>query len=940
MLLFLGFTYAQEATGSIAGKLLDKENNNEPLPFANVIVKGTSKGASTDFDGLYEINGVPPGTYTLEFSFTGYQTVEVPNVVVEADKVAVVDATMGATAAALEEVIIKVVTSREREEALLLEQKAAVTQKTSIGAEELSKKGVGDVATAVSKVTGISKQEGSGNVFVRGLGDRYNITTLNGLPLPSNNPSRKNIQLDIFNTNIVQAIGIDKTYDVRNYGDFAGANIDIASKDYQGTGFVEFSFSSGINTEAIAVDQFYLNEGPNKSGFYNTNSPEFPLNNYNFDTSWDRTETSVPLNSSFTASAGDSFYVFGGETKLSLFGVASYSNNYTYQEGVARGSVNVNSVAQSDFDYFDFGYNTNATIMGNVGLKYRNNRIGYNVFYLNDTSQRQREFFGIIDVEDDAPNGGGFIQRAIFLRTSLISHQLTGEHEISENIDANWGVAYNFLENSEPDRRQTTLVPRSPNDPEGPRSFFLVSAASDNHRFYADLVDEEISARFSTTYKFAKDKEEQFKGKISLGYNGRFKEIDFEAEQFNFQIFNNRPQPNVDIRDIDGYFNQENLNNGLYRIRTFRGTADTPGVLDPQTYGGSQEINAGFLSFEYKLNPKLTLLAGVRGEQINQSIEWNTVLSAQGENDLETFEILPSLSLKYEINEKQNLKFAASKTYTLPQFKERAPFLYQEVNQDYFGNPALDLSTNYNVDIKWEFFPKSSEIVSLGVFGKRIENPINTIVVQSAANDITWANTGDEALAYGIELETRKSLFESEKEVKDQVLEENLTAGLNAAYMIHNQELDGAKVLNEAQLSFDPTYSETGLTGASDLVANADLSYFKDFSEHRNIQLTLAANYFSNRIFALGTFGRGNIMEKGVPTLDFIAKTQLNERMSLGLSFKNLLNPDIERFQQEADDSYGEINPIRGEANLQQRDVDMISYKRGYDFKLSFTYSF
>ena len=155
-LLFTGAIFAQE-TGSIAGKLLDKESNNQPLPFANVVVKGTSKGSSTDFDGLYEIQAVPVGTYTLEFSFTGYQTVEIPNVVVEADKVAVVDATMGATAAALEEVVIKVVTSREREEALLLEQKNAVEIKQAIGAQELARKGVGDAEAAVTKVSGVSK---------------------------------------------------------------------------------------------------------------------------------------------------------------------------------------------------------------------------------------------------------------------------------------------------------------------------------------------------------------------------------------------------------------------------------------------------------------------------------------------------------------------------------------------------------------------------------------------------------------------------------------------------------------------------------------------------------------------------------------------------------------------------------------------------------------
>ncbi|WP_299259756.1 TonB-dependent receptor [uncultured Aquimarina sp.] len=937
-LFYLGLNFAQE-TGSIAGTLLDKETNNQPLPFANILIVGTTLGTSTDFDGKYEMPNVPVGNYTLEFSFTGYQTLRIPDVAVTADKVVVIDTGLGASTAELDEVVIKVQTSREREEALLLEQKAAVTQKTSIGAEELSKKGVGDVASAVAKVTGISKQEGSGNIFVRGLGDRYNITTLNGLPLPSNNPSRKNIQLDIFNTSIVEAIGIDKTYDVRNYGDFGGANIDIASKDYNGPGFIGIGFSSGGNTEAIAVDQFYLNEGPNNSGFYDTNPPAFPLNNYNFTTSWDRTETSIPINSSFSLKGGDSFYLFGGETKLSLFGVGSYSNNYTYQEGVSRGSVNVNSVAQSDFDYFDFGYNTNTTLMGNIGIKYKKHNIKYNVLYLNNTSQKQREFFGIIDVEDDAPNGGGFIQREVFLRTSLITHQLLGTHEIGEHLDVNWGGSYSYLESTEPDRRQVTLVPRVPNEPEGSRSFLLVSAASDNHRFFADLIEEELAGNLAVTYKFKKNEDENFDGKISLGYSSKFKEVDFEAEQFNFQIFNNIPQPDVDIRNVDAYFTQENLNAGLYRIRTFRGTLDTPGALNPQSYGGNQDINSGFISLEYNFSPKLTLLAGVRGEQINQAIEWNTVINGEGENELDAFEILPSLSIKYALNERQNLKFAASKTYTLPQFKERAPFLYQEVNQDYFGNPNLDLSTNYNVDIKWEFFPKSSEILSAGVFGKYIENPINSIVIQSAANDITWANTGDSATVIGAELELRKTIYKKEKEVKEDILESNFTIGVNAAYMYHSQKLDGEKVLEESELSFDPTYSETGISGASDLVANADIGYYTEFSKEKNLRLTLVANYFSNRIFALGNFGRGNIIEKGVPTLDFITKAQLSERISLGLSFQNLLNPDIERFQEEASTSSGDINPIRSGDGLQQRDVDMLSFKKGYNFKLSFTYS-
>ena len=928
------YSYAQE-TGSIVGQLTDKDFNDEPLAFANVIIKGTSKGTTSDIDGLYALENMAVGTYTVVFSFVGYETVEIDNVTVEANKVTTVNVPMGASAAALEEVVIKTTTRRESEVALLLEQKKSITQKVSIGADELSRKGVGDVATAVTKVTGISKQEGSSNVFVRGLGDRYNVTTLNGLPLPSDNPSNKNIDLGIFSTDIVENIGIDKTYNPQNYGDFGGANIDITSRDYQGTGFMEIGMESGVNTEAIGVDDFYLTDGPNRSGFYDINYPAYPLNNYNFSTSWDRQRTVLPINSGLTLKGGESFRI-GDDTKVSLFGVGSYSNQHQYQEGVSRGGVQVSSVPRSDFDYFNYSYNTNTTLMGNAGIKIGDQKIQYNGFYLNTTSEEQKEFYGVIDVFDDGAQGGGFIQRAVFKRTQLFTHQLLGEHELGEQFEIDWGGSYNYLASTEPNRRQVTLVPEDQNDPEGPKSFALVSAASSNHRFFSTLEEEELAGNFALSFKFNKNEDEDYNGKLTLGYSGRFKNVDFEATQFNFRIAfgNGVNQPQVDPYNVDAYFNQQNLDAGLFVIQTFRGGVDLPNALDPQTYGGDQSINAGFLNFEYAFSPKFSMLAGVRGEQINQTLDYNTII-AVGESELDTFEVLPSLSLKYSPTEKQNFKFAASKTYTLPQYKERAPFLYQEVNQDYFGNPFLEASTNYNADIKWELFPKNDEILALGVFGKLIQNPINQITVQSAANDISWANTGDQATAFGAELDLRKNLFEKKVDTEETTLKNTLSAGFNAAYMITDQELDGEKVLEESGLSFDPTYSTTGISGASDLVANADVTYYTDFSEFKNLQLTIAGNYFSDRIFALGSFGKGNIIEKGIPTLDFIAKAQLTENISMGLTANNLLNPTISRFQEAVD---GDINPIRD--RVQEEDVDVLSFKKGYNIKLSFAYNF
>ena len=165
--VFSTIVVAQDV-GSVAGSLSDKDNNNEPLPFANVIIKGTSKGTTTDFDGNYLLDNIAVGTYTIEFSFVGYETLEVPNVVIEAGKVTNITTALGASAAALDEVIIKTTARKESEVALLLDQKKAVTIKQSIGADELSRKGVSDAAAAVSKISGISKQQGGGNVYVRG----------------------------------------------------------------------------------------------------------------------------------------------------------------------------------------------------------------------------------------------------------------------------------------------------------------------------------------------------------------------------------------------------------------------------------------------------------------------------------------------------------------------------------------------------------------------------------------------------------------------------------------------------------------------------------------------------------------------------------------------------------------------------------------------------
>ncbi|MBW2960479.1 TonB-dependent receptor [Mesonia aestuariivivens] len=889
--LVSAFSFAQ-GTGSIAGLLNDKETGNQPLPFANVTIKGTGKGTTTDFDGLYQIENIEPGSYTVVFSFVGYETLEVPNVKVVANKVTTINSGLGASAAALDEVLIQVVNSREKESALLLEQKKAVEMKQSIGTQELARKGVSDASTAVTKTTGISKEEGSSNIYVRGLGDRYNSTMFNGLPIPSNNSLNKNIDLGIFSTDIIEAIDIDKTYVTRNYGDFGGASINIAGKDYKGPGFFEVNIGTGVNTNAIGVDKFKQQDGPNFTGFYDKNPPANALSGYNFDTSWELKDRD-PINTSLGFTGGKSFDL-GTESRISLFGHASFGNDFTYKEGIARGGISTQGVARKNFDYESYDYTTGSTFMLNSTYKINNDHnIKYNGFYINSTNQAHEEYYGTIDVFDEAANGGGIVRRSTFKRTQLLVNQLLGEHKIKENLSIDWGATYNSMISSIPDRMQNTLRPI---DDDGDLSIKTLSELSDanNHRFYQELTEDEIAGRLSATFQFAK-KENDYKGKITAGYNIRTKDVAFEATQYNFSLktYNNpNDYPIVDFNNLDEFFTQSSYDQSLFQIKTLFGGS----TEKPETYDGDLFINAGYINLQYNFG-KLILNTGVRVENIEQNIEWITAIApVGGESTLKETQVLPSLSLKYELNKKQNLKFAASKTYTLPQFIERAPFQYVDITNTYFGNPDLYSSTNYNADLKWEFFPKSGELISFGIFGKIIENPINETTIASATNDISWVNSGDQAKGVGAELEVRKDIFSLKSENDN--LEEKLSFGTNISYLNTKQDFDAEKVRKETNYSVQFTEENGPLTGASDWLVNGDISYSKEFSQSMDIMATAAVNYFSDRLYAIGNNQRGGLEDKGFVTLDLIIKSNLTKNFGIGISAKNLLNPTVEQLQQ------------------------------------------
>jgi outer membrane receptor protein involved in Fe transport len=922
--LFLLFTLISatilqaQSTGSVVGKLTDKEYNDEPLAFANVLIKGTTKGGTSDEEGLYSIENLEAGAYTLVLSFVGYETQEIPITIV-AGKVTTVNVPMGASAASLDEVVITTTTKRESETALLLEQKKAVAFKASIGADELSRKGVSDVATAVTKVSGISKQEGSGSIFVRGLGDRYNVTTLNGLPLPSNNPSYKNIVLDIFTTDIVEYVGISKTFESQNYADFGGANIDIVAKKFSGSPYVTLGLGLGANSNVLKVDNFYLQDGPSYFGFDSGKEPAFGLNPANYETSWDRQSSKNTLNNNYALSGGKKFNI-GEQSTLSTFLTASFDADNKYLEGYDRGSITAQGTINSDFYKKSYRHNTNTTLMGTADFKINsNNSILFTSLFLNSSSQDYSEYEGTNqNFDGGAPGAGnisGFIKRGTFDQTQLYVNQLLGKHNITEQWTANWAIGYSYLNNVIPDRMQNTFVPSR----DGSSNYtFFTDSSIHNHRFFQDLEEGEMSANVSVSYNFKKDTEDNYKGKVTLGYSGKMKDINFNSQQYSFfPIANKINFPKDGIHDVDTYFGSAyfDLSSG-----------DRSGNI-PQYYTGNLDVHSVYGNVQYNLTDKLSVILGARIEQLDQNVYYETSLVPDGDYSSYTpVNFLPSLTAKYTLNEKQNLKFAASKTYTLPQFKEKVKLLFQEVTQDYEGNPTLYASTNYNVDFGWEFFPSNSELVSVTAFGKLIQNPINEMFTNSSSGNITYANTGEKATAIGVEVELRKNIFEIEK---DSDLKNKLSFGINGSYIYHNQDLNKDKVFEENGFGANFTFNEAKLAGASDVLANADITFLNQFTENKDITATLSYAYFSDKLAVLGTQNKGNMIDKAINKLDFILRSNLNKSLQLGLAYKNILNPTYKRMLEQSKVPGSTIN-----------DVLVSSFKAGSNFSVSLKYTF
>lgn len=757
----------------------------------------------------------------------------------------------------IEAVVIQGNTRKGTENNIINLQRKSVEVIERVGSAQLEKQGISNAATAVSKATGTQKQEGSGQIIIRGLGDRYNGTTMNGLVIPSDNPELKNINLEIFKTSIIEYIALDKVYHPRLSGDFGGANINIVSKEHIGRPYLKLGIGSAVNLQTFDNGNFKLQDGG--PGFFGYKKASFdkgnPYTNYPFSTNWNFKNADNPFNSSMDIEGGVSF------GKLSVFGYAGFDNSYVYSQG-QEGWYDSTGDAMKRLEVERFTYSTNNTALLNLAYKFNGrNRIGFTSNFIHTSEQDARFFNGYMR----EIGGNVYINRGDNKITSTLINQLYGNHKFKDTWSADWGVGYNIMDSQRPDRLQNTI--------DQTNNIFITGSTINNHRYFDELNDKTLNGFLTLTKSFDDLK-------INFGYNGLYKDRTFDNTTIglNFTM-----QTTVDHNNVDGVINP--ANNGIIIYNTFR--PDNSRYL-PFNYSLEQNVQSGFVNFDYQFSDRLVVQAGGRFDYVNLNSNWDDSILGIGQKKQTYNKFLPALNAKYSLTDRQNIRLSASKTYTLPQPKELVPISYYDVTTNVYGNPNLRPSDNYNVDLKWEWFAKPGEVVSLTAFGKYLLDPIaRTTYSTAASSDMTYFNIANWGYVIGAEMELRKDLYEWDHS--------KFYTFLNATYMHSDQELKSEEEFiaeNNGKVIQFNGQSNDKVQGVADFLANVNLGYHQKLGTGKaSMDFVVTYSYVGKSLFALGTNMIGNFYENPVHLLDANLKFEF-DRIGVGITARNLVNSE------------------------------------------------
>lgn len=929
--------WAQD-TGSLAGVIVDGETG-DPLPGANVTIQGTTTGTATDLNGRYTIPNLDPGAYDVVFSFIGFQQKTVTGVEVQAGQATKLDITLNPQSEQLDEVIVTAEAARDSEAGLLKKRQKAAAVSDAISAEAISQAGAGNAAAAMRKVTGASVVGGK-YVYVRGLGDRYTSTQLNGSDLPTSDPDRKSVQFDLFPSDLLDNIVTLKTFTPDKPGDFSGGLVDINTKSFPENFSLKVSTSVSVNPTVHFDDEFLAAPGggwdwtgfddgtrslpsflsglsasdiPNKVEArlnYQDGDPELANQldqaSKAFNNNLGPITGSAPLNQSLSFSLGNQQDVLG--RALGYVVSLTYDRSASFYDAGQTGRFSVQGGTLAPELIVSDTKGTQATSLGGIfNLSYKltpNHQISINNLYTHDGESEARMQMGRWPDEISQDDPRVLVNRALFwTERDLYSGQLKGQHLFSAlgSSVVNWDASYSITQQEQPDLRFFVNL-YNPVD-----ETYTVSNSNFNDpaRLFRDLTEEKYSASLDYDLPFTLSER---KGKIKLGGSFETTTRDFQERFYSFDTSGRRDGFSG---DEEAFFASENMG-----ITSVDGNRPEFGiVVDDQTkddnnYDGDRTIAAGYLMTEVPVTERLKLITGARLETTDLQVQSRSGL----EGSLTETDILPSLNVVYSFRDDMNFRLAGTRTLARPTFREIAPFVSFDFFLDNFliGNPELERSLIDNLDLRWEWFTRPSELFAASIFFKRLQDPIERSIVGGTNGQTKYVNV-DEALVYGAEFEARMQLNRISEALQYFSFGGNLS-------LIQSRIDIPAGELEERRAVFGEDASATRtLQGQSPYTMNADLSYE---NPGWGTSAALSFNLFGERLSRVTRGGTPDVFESSRPDLNLTFSQRIFGTWRVKASASNLLDSD-----------YKEVYTFNNEEFPYQ------TYREGRSFSLGLTYN-
>lgn len=931
--------------GAISGTIVD-EKSGETLIGANVLIEGTAIGTATDFDGKYQFNA-EPGIYTIHVSYIGYVDKKIQEVEIKANETTYLDVAISDETVELDlEVVVKAKAMERTENAVLMLQKKSDKIQDGISSQEISRLGAGDAASALKKVTGTTIVDGK-YVYVRGLGDRYSTTALNGTKLPSIDPYRNSAQLDLIPSNLLDNIIAAKSFTPDLPGDFTGGYVNIKIKTLPERFTYGVSLSSSYNTQSSYLDNFLsFNAGQSAQYGFNDGHLAIPSSLQNaklegtevlnrsapsqarrnndlasllddvaksFNTEMAPTPKSVGPNYSLSFNVGNQ--VRAGSIPIGLLLAVNYSKDFShYQNALYNNYRNLGGeeTLQQTFELSDTRSQEEANLGGLVGVSIRpssNNEISLYAIYSHQGTQEARFLDGDYGSFGIAQPIELFESRTLsFRERELMDLVANGSHVLPSlgNVKIEWAGSIIQSSQDEPDLRffaNTALLTKD-------RFSISTSEYLSPGHYFRNLVDDSHEGKVDITIPFAQKANKTNKIKIGGLYtatNRNFTENIYNVLRSEGQVYDGDPE---------FYFGPQNT--GVVATTDTRNTIGLYMVDDTQAannYFGETSIWATYGMVTYQLTTKLKSIFGARIEGTDYYVESEAAaLNPNPENfigEIDELDILPAVHLIYALNQSTNVRASYSNTLARPNMREIAPFGSFGFIGDptVFGNPNLTRSRIDNIDLRYEYFMRPGEMLAISTFYKKFQDPIVRTFRPAGNPQFTWVNSTDATL-FGAEFEVRKSLdFISPKLAK-------FNLGANMAIIQSEVALDPEELLRARDV--DPEFSDTReLVGQSPLVANINLSFVDRDAGWDGI---VAYNFFGDRLFSTGVEGTPDIFERGRSQLDVSIAKKFG-RFQVKLRAINLLDPNYETY-----------STFRAQEYIYSR------YKRGSTYSIGFSY--